>query len=87
MSHISNRLPLLWWTVLFFLFGSDAPLWFDCLRVVLLDIAFSQHRPAHVVAHFDGFAPSQFDWVSTDGVHPFDGLLSRWEIVEAVGLT
>ncbi len=30
----------------------------DCPKVVLLGIAFSQHRPAHVVAHFDGFEPS-----------------------------
>jgi hypothetical protein len=56
------------------------------LGVVLLDVAVSQHQPAHVVAHFDGFEPSQFDRVSTDGVHPFDGFLSQWEIVETVGL-
>jgi hypothetical protein len=31
---------------------------FDCLRVVLLDFAFSQHSPAHVVSYFDGFEPS-----------------------------
>ncbi len=43
---------------------------FDLLRVVILDIAFSQHQPAHVVGRFDGFEPSQFDRVSTDGVHP-----------------
>jgi hypothetical protein len=30
----------------------------DCLRVVLQDIAFSQHWPAHVVACFDGFQHS-----------------------------
>ncbi len=59
----------------------------DCLRVVLFDVAFSQHWPAHVVACFDGFKPSQFDQVSTDSVHPFDGLLSQWEIVDTVGLT
>ncbi len=47
----------------------------DCLRVVLLDIAFSQNWPAHIVSRFDGFEPSPFDRVSTDGVHPFDGLL------------
>jgi hypothetical protein len=28
---------------------------FDHLRIVLLDIAFSQHWPSHVVSHFDGF--------------------------------
>ena len=33
---------------------------FDCLRVVLLDIAFSQHRPAHILARLDGFEPIQF---------------------------
>ncbi len=33
---------------MFFLFGSDGG--FDCLGVVLLDVAFSQHWPAHVVA-------------------------------------
>jgi hypothetical protein len=51
---------------------------FDYLRIVLLDIVFSQHWPAHVVSRFDGFEPSQLTWVSTDGVHPFDGLLGRW---------
>ncbi len=50
---------------------------FDCLGVVLLDVAFSQHQPAHVVSRFDGFEPSRFDWVSTDGMHPYDGLLRR----------
>jgi hypothetical protein len=55
--------------------------------VVLLDVAFSQHWLAHVVSHFDGFEPSQFFRVSTYGVHPFDGLLSRWEIRDAVGMT
>jgi hypothetical protein len=59
---------------------------FNCLGVVLLDVAFSQHQPAQIVAHFDGFEPSQFDLVSTDGVHPFDGLLSQWEIVDTSGL-
>jgi hypothetical protein len=49
----------------------------DCLGIVLLDIAFCQHRPAHIVSHFDGFEPSRFDQVSTDSVHPFDGLLGR----------
>ncbi len=60
---------------------------FDCLGVVLLYIAFGQHWLAHVVSCFDGFEPSQFDQVSTEGVHPFDGLLRRWEIVDAVGMT
>ncbi len=59
---------------------------FDCHRVVFLDVAFSQHLPAHIVACFDSFEPSRFDQVSTDSVHPFDGLLSQWEIVDAVGL-
>jgi hypothetical protein len=36
---------------------------FDCLGVVLLDVAFGQHRPAHVVSCFDGFELSQFDQV------------------------
>ncbi len=44
---------------------------FNCFGVVLLDVAFSQHWPAHVVARFDGFEPSQFYWVSADGMHPF----------------
>ncbi len=47
----------------------------DCLGVVFLDVAFSQHQPEQVDSHFDGYEPSQFDRVSTDGVHPFDGLL------------
>ncbi len=51
---------------------------FNCLGIVLLDVAFCQHWPAHVVSRFDGFEPIRFDWVSTDGVHPFDGLLGRW---------
>ncbi len=59
---------------------------FTCLGVILLNIAFSQHWPAHVVASFDGFEPSRVDRISTDGVYPFDGLLSQWEIVDAVGL-
>jgi hypothetical protein len=50
---------------------------FDCLGIVLLDVAFCQQRPADVVSCFDGFEPSQFDQVSTDGMHPFDGLLGR----------
>ncbi len=48
----------------------------NCLGVVFLDIAFSQHWPAHIVFCFDGFEPSQFDWESTDSMHPYDGLLS-----------
>jgi hypothetical protein len=51
---------------------------FNCLGIVFLDIAFCQHLSAHVVSRFDGFEPSQFDWVSTDGVQRFDGLLGRW---------
>ncbi len=31
---------------------------FDCLGIVLLDVAFCQHWPAHVVSRFDGFEPS-----------------------------
>jgi hypothetical protein len=31
---------------------------FDCLGIVLLDVAFSQHRPAYEVSCFDGFEPS-----------------------------
>ncbi len=30
---------------------------FDCLGIVFLDVAFSQHWPSHVVFHFDGFEP------------------------------
>ncbi len=60
---------------------------FDCLGVVLLDVVFSQHWPAQVVSCFACFEPSQFDWVSTDGVHPFDGLLVQWEMVDTAGLT
>ncbi len=30
---------------------------FDHLGIELLDIAFSQHWPSHVVSHFDGFEP------------------------------
>ncbi len=48
---------------------------FNCLGVLLFDVAFSQHLPAHKVAHFDGFEPSYFDRASTEGVHPFDGSL------------
>jgi hypothetical protein len=51
---------------------------FGSFRIVLLDIAFCQHWPSYVVYHFDGFQPSQFDRVSTDGMHPLDGLLGRW---------
>jgi hypothetical protein len=51
---------------------------FDFLGVVILDIAFSQHQLAHVVSCFDGFEPNQFDRVSTNGTHPFDGLLGQW---------
>jgi hypothetical protein len=31
---------------------------FDCLGIVLLDVAFSQNWPAQVVSRFDGFEPS-----------------------------
>jgi hypothetical protein len=51
---------------------------FGSFGIVLLDIAFCQHWPSYVVSHFDGFEPSQFDQVSTDGMHPLDGLLGRW---------
>ncbi len=51
---------------------------FGSLRIVLLDVAFCQHWPTHVVSRFDGFEPSQFDRVSTDGMHSFDGLLGIW---------
>jgi hypothetical protein len=60
---------------------------FNCLGVVLLDIAFIQHQPTHVVACFDGLEPSQFYWVTTYGMHPFDGLFSQWEVIDAVGLS
>ncbi len=59
---------------------------FDCLGVVFLDVAISKDWPAHIVSLFDGFEPSQFDWVSTDSMHPFDGLLGQWEIVDAIGV-
>ncbi len=78
MLHVSNVATFDLVDRTFFLvclFGSDVLLQFDCFGVVLLVVAFSQHQPAHIVAHFDGFEPSQFDLVSTDGVHPFDGLL------------
>jgi hypothetical protein len=62
-------------------------LWcFNCLGVVLLDIAFIQNRPTHIVACFDGLKPSQFYRVTTYGMHPFDGLFGIREIVDAVGL-
>ncbi len=51
---------------------------FGSFGIVLLDIAFCQHWPSYVVSCFDGFKPSQFDRVSTDGMHPHDGLLGRW---------
>ncbi len=51
---------------------------FGSFGIVLLDIMFCQHWPSHVISRFDGFEPSRFDQVSTDGVHPFDGLLGRW---------
>ncbi len=51
---------------------------FGSFRIVLLDVAFCQHWPSHIVSRFDGFEPSRFDRVSTEGVHPFDGLLGRW---------
>ncbi len=59
---------------------------FGSFGIVLLDIVFYQYWPSYVVSCFDGFEPSQFEPVSTDGVHPFDGLLSRRKIVNAVGL-
>jgi hypothetical protein len=62
-------------------------LWcFNCLGIVLLDVAFIQHWPTHVVARFDGLEPSQFYWATTYGMHPFDGLFGRREIVDSVGL-
>jgi hypothetical protein len=51
---------------------------FCSFGIVLLDVVFSQHWPSHAVSRFDGFEPSQFELVSTDGMHPFDGLLGRW---------
>ncbi len=51
---------------------------FDDFEIVLVDVVFCQHWPAHVVSRFVGFEPSQLDRVSTRGVHPFDGLLGRW---------
>jgi hypothetical protein len=38
-------------------------------------------------ACFDGFEPSKFYWVTTYGMHPFDGLFGGWEIVDTVGLS
>jgi hypothetical protein len=67
--------PLLWWPVIFFYLVQMPLCSFDYLKVVLLDVAFCQHQPVHVVSPVAGFEPSQFDWVSTDGVHSFDGLL------------
>ncbi len=71
MSHVTNGAALALALVdhTFFIVS------FICLRVVLLEVAFGLHLPAHVVSRFDGFEPSRFNRVSTDSVHPFDGLL------------
>jgi hypothetical protein len=62
---------------------------FGCLnrlRVVLLDVFGCQERPTHEVAGVDGFDPRGSYWVSTDGMHPLDGLFCGWEVIDAVGL-
>ncbi len=51
---------------------------FGSFGIVLLDVVFCWHWPSHIVSRFGDFEPSLFDRVSTDGVHPFDGFLSRW---------
>ena len=63
------------------------PFWsFHRVRIVFLDVLGSKERPAYKVAGLDSFEPSGFDWVSTDCMHPFDGLFSGWEVGDTVGL-
>jgi hypothetical protein len=75
-----------WWIARSFLFGSNVPLVFQLSWGSTFGCWFIQHRPSHVVACFDGLEPSQFYWVTTYGMDPFDGLFGRREIIDTVGL-
>jgi hypothetical protein len=47
---------------------------FHSFGEVFLNVASGEQRPSDEVAGLDGFEPGGLDWVSTHGVHPFDGL-------------
>ena len=62
-------------------FGCGCGFW-----IILLDVAHCEEWPADEVTGFDGRQPSGFDWVPAYCMHPFNGLFSGREIVDAVGL-
>jgi hypothetical protein len=59
---------------------------FGSFRVVLMDVLNSQKRPTNKVLSLYRFEPRGFNRVTTDSMHPSDGLLSGWEVIHAVGL-
>ena len=63
-------------------FGCGCRFW-----ITLLDVAHFEEWPSSVVTCVDCGKPSGFDWVATHCMHPFDGLFSGKEIVDAVCVT
>ena len=59
---------------------------FYSLRVVFLDVLRSEEWPSYKISSLDSLEPSGFDQVTTDFVHPFDGLFSGGEVVDTDGL-
>ena len=54
------------------------------LWVISGNVSFGQHWPSYVVTRFYGFYPHLLDWISADCVHPFDGFLFGWQVVDAM---
>jgi hypothetical protein len=46
----------------------------DSFGEVFLDVANCEQGPPDEVASLDGFEPGGLDWISTHGMHPFNGL-------------
>ena len=50
----------------------------DGFRVVFLDVADGEERPANEIASLDRLDPGGLNWVATHGVHPLDSLFDGW---------
>jgi hypothetical protein len=53
---------------------------------VFLDVANGEQWSSYEVAGFYSFEPGGLDGVSAHGVHPFDGVLGGWQVVNTVVL-
>ena len=59
---------------------------FHGVCIVFLDVLGSKERPSYKISGLNSLEPSGFNRVTTDCVHPFDGMFSGGEVVDTVGL-